>query len=262
MNKQKGAQAFGNRDDAFSPPDQDGQDGEDEGNITFKHRIYVPKNPLAWDSEGRLLLFEVSAGMKRIPKLSGPSQIVTFATAFAMFDAYATLAFVKAFMFSIPFFALLTMSSYLNQQSGVIVAKIELIRDKDLKLRKASGKSEEGSPDQKESTATSDQEQEEDEDEENFANEVEITNLRGEVERIHISDIKPVSTELAKQLILQKHNIKLTFPVFVNDLLMIIDRRGVIHNVDLFKAVLNGYKIDMYNTQAPSSDKDDEVANK
>ena len=115
MNKQKGAQAFGNRDDAFSPPDQDGQDGDDEGNITFKHRVYVPKTPLAWDSQGRLLLFEVSPGMKRIPKLSAPSQIVTFATAFAMFEAYATLAFVKAFMFSIPFFALLTMSSYLTQ---------------------------------------------------------------------------------------------------------------------------------------------------
>ena len=85
------------------------------------------------------------------------------------------------------------------------MAKIELIRDKELKLRKTGGKSEEGSTDQKESTATSDQEhEEEDEDEENFANEVEITNLRGEVERIHISDIKPVSTELAKQLILQR----------------------------------------------------------
>ena len=86
--------------------------------------------------------------------------------------------------------------------------------------------------------------------------------MRGEVERIHVRDIKPVSAELAKQLILQKQNIKLTFPVFVNDLLMIIDRRGTIHNVDLFKAVLNGYKIDMYNTQTPSSDKDDEVTKK
>jgi len=146
-NKQKGAQTFGNRDDAFSPPDQDGEDGNDEGNITFKHRIYVPKTPLAWDFDGRMLLFEVSPGMKRIPKLSAPSQIVTFATAFAMFEAYATLAFVKAFMFSMPFFALLTMSSYLTQQSGVIVAKIELIRDKELKLRKTSPKSEEGSSD-------------------------------------------------------------------------------------------------------------------
>jgi hypothetical protein len=50
-----------------------------------------------------------------------------------MFDAYATLAFFKCCVFSIPFVAFLTMSTYLGQQSGVIVAKIELLRDKDLK---------------------------------------------------------------------------------------------------------------------------------
>ena len=54
----------------------------------------------------------------------------------------------------------------------------------------------------------------------------------------------------------------LTFPVFINDLLMIIDRRGTIHNVEVFRAVLNGYKIDMLHTQAPSSDKDDEITTK
>jgi hypothetical protein len=44
---------------------------------------------------------------------------------------------------------------------------------------------------------------------------------------------------------------------------MIIDRRGSIHNVEVFRAVLNGYKIDMNNTQAPpSSEKDDEIVKK
>ena len=107
---------FGNRDDAFTPPEQEStQEGDEEGKIAFKHRLYVPKSPLVWDPEGRLLLFEVSPSMKRIPKLSAPTHIFTFATAFAMFDAYATLAFFKAFLFSVPFVALLTMGTYLTQ---------------------------------------------------------------------------------------------------------------------------------------------------
>jgi hypothetical protein len=56
--------------------------------------------------------------------------------------------------------------------------------------------------------------------------------------------------------------MKLTFPVFINDLLMIIDRRGTIHNVELVRAVLNGYKIDMLHTQVPSSEKDDDIVSK
>jgi hypothetical protein len=56
--------------------------------------------------------------------------------------------------------------------------------------------------------------------------------------------------------------MKLTFPVFINDLLMIIDKSGTIHNVDVFRAVLNGYKIDMLHTQVPPSDKDDDISTK
>ena len=63
----------GNRDDAFSPPEQEGQDGDEDGKISFKHRVYVPKTPLVWDAEGRMLLFEVSPSMKRIPKLALPT---------------------------------------------------------------------------------------------------------------------------------------------------------------------------------------------
>lgn len=40
----------------------------------------------------------------------------------------------------------------------------------------------------------------------------------------------------------------MTYPVFIEDLLMIIDRKGTIHNVEIFRAILNGYKIDLVNT--------------
>jgi hypothetical protein len=54
----------------------------------------------------------------------------------------------------------------------------------------------------------------------------------------------------------------MTYPVFVQDLLMIIDRRGTIHNNEIFRAILNGYKIDLKRTQTPNSEKDDELISK
>ena len=89
-----------------------------------------------------------------------------------------------------------------------------------------------------------------------------ISNLRGESERIRIADIKPLKADLAKQYLLSNQQVKLTFPVFICDLLMIIDRRGIIHNVEVFRAILNGYKIDKVNTQTPSSENDDDLVEK
>ena len=35
----------------------------------------------------------------------------------------------------------------------------------------------------------------------------------------------------------------------VQDLMMMVDIKGTIHNLDLFKAVMNGYKIDLSRVQ-------------
>lgn len=40
-------------------------------------------------------------------------------------------------------------------------------------------------------------------------------------------------------------SLKYTYPIFVQDLLMLVDMKGTIYNLDLFKAVMNGYKIDL-----------------
>ena len=53
---------------------------------------------------------------------------------------------------------------------------------------------------------------------------------------------------MAKNYFMNNNQVKLTFPVIICDLLMIIDRRGTIHNIELFRAILNGYKIDLVNT--------------
>ena len=89
-----------------------------------------------------------------------------------------------------------------------------------------------------------------------------IENLRGESETIRISDIRPLHPSVAKEHFSKATTSKQSFPVFVADLLMIIDRKGKIHNADLFRAILNGYKIDLVNTQVPNSEKDDDLLSK
>lgn len=143
----------------------------------------------------------------------------------------------------------------MTQQSSVIVSRIELLKEKE--LPEDATKKKEGEKDEEEGSGD-----EEGKQEDQYAEEVLIENLRGEVARINVTEIKPLNTEIAKQFILQQQTMKLTFPVFINDLLMIIDRRGTIHNVEVFRAVLNGYKIDMLNTQVPESEKDDDIATK
>lgn len=86
------------------------------------------------------------------------------------------------------------------------MAKIELVRDKELKISKTKQppSDQQGSGGETPSKSKEDEESEDDQENEQndqYVEEVEITNLRGEVERIHVNDIKPVSAELAKQLI-------------------------------------------------------------
>lgn len=56
-----------NEDEAFTPPGEDSQSG---GTPNFSgKRIYVPKVPLKFDNNGRLLLFEISSKFKNMPRL-------------------------------------------------------------------------------------------------------------------------------------------------------------------------------------------------
>jgi hypothetical protein len=55
------------------------------------------------------------------------------------------------------------------------------------------------------------------------------------------------------------NQLKVSYPVFVNKMIMFIQKRGKITNQELFKAVLNGYSIDLSKTKTPPSDKDDEI---
>ena len=53
-----------------------------------------------------------------------------------------------------------------------------------------------------------------------------------------------------------------TYPIFIQDLLMVIDRRGKIFNKEVFTAILNGYKIDLSQIREKDDseqDKDDMI---
>ena len=84
----------------------------------------------------------------------------------------------------------------MTQQSSVIVQRIELLKEKELgdnaNKKKETEKDEEARSGDEEGNL-----------EDQYAEEVLIENLRGEVARISISDIKPLNTEVAKQFILQ-----------------------------------------------------------
>ena len=90
----------------------------------------MPKTPLVFDSEGRLLLFEVSKNMKKLPRLTIPTYFVSLTSAIVMMDSFASLSFLKGALFGMPFLGFLLMSTYMTQQSSVIVQKIELLREK------------------------------------------------------------------------------------------------------------------------------------
>lgn len=75
---------------------------------------------------------------------------------------------------------------------------------------------------------------------------------------MRIEHIKPVREEIAKNYFRSK-KINITFPVIICDILMILDRKGKIYNKEVFRAILNGYKIDIKNTQTPASENDDDL---
>lgn len=51
-------------------------------------------------------------------------------------------------------------------------------------------------------------------------------------------------------------SFKFAYPIFIGDLMMIIDMQGVFSNPDIFKAVVNGYDIDLENTTGEADDSD------
>jgi hypothetical protein len=92
--------------------------------------VYVPKLPIVFDSDGKLLIFEASHHLKRMPRYQGPSYIFSMASAMIMMDAFVTIHYIKGMIFSVPFLTFLVISSYMSQQTSVIVSKIELLQDK------------------------------------------------------------------------------------------------------------------------------------
>lgn len=162
----------------------------------MKNRAYVPKLPLVFDTEGRLLLFEVSTQMKRIPLFTVPSYFLSLASCVVMVDAFAAMSVLKGCLFAFPFMTFLVFSTYMTQQSSVIVQRIELCKEKE--IGDNVNKKKEGEKDEEERSGD-----EEVNLEDQFAEEVLIENLRGEIARINVSEIKPLDTEIAKQFILQ-----------------------------------------------------------
>lgn len=142
-------------------------------------------------------------------RLTVPAYFMSMTSAIVMMDSIITMSYFKAFMFAQPFWLFLSMSTYMTQISYKIIKRIDLIEK------------------------TSD-----------MADELLIQNLRGETETIPIEAIRPLKGDTAREALMNQ-SLKSTYPVMVGDLMMIIDKKGTIHNIEILRAVLNGYKIDL-----------------
>ncbi len=147
-----------------------------------------------------------------------PSHFLAFTASLSMMDAFMSLHYFRALLMLAPFTFLMTVGTFLGQQSSLLVSKIELL------------------------------------DSENYiANEIRVENLKGEVEIIEISKIKKVLPNQVKTS-RQTAQLKYAYPVFIGDLMMILDMQGVFSNPEIFKAVVNGYDIDLENVMEDDSD--------
>jgi len=70
--------------------------------------------------------------MKRIPMFTVPSYFFSLASCVVMIDAFAAMSILKGCIFAFPFMSFLLFSTYMTQQSSVIVSRIELLKDKEL----------------------------------------------------------------------------------------------------------------------------------
>lgn len=139
-------------------------------------------------------------------RIAIPTYFLSASSSFVMMDAFMQALYFKAMMMSLPFTFFLSLGSYLTHQGSILISRIDLIGDED----------------------------------DGVAEKVIVNNLRGEQETVNITDFKALKSEQAKKFIVQSQ-VKVVFPVFVTDLLMIIDKNGAISNTELFKAVVNGY---------------------
>ena len=75
-----------------------------------------------------------------------PSYFLSLASCVVMIDAFAAMSVLKGCIFALPFMTFLVFSTYMTQQSSVIVSRIELLKDKELgedATKKKEGENEE-----------------------------------------------------------------------------------------------------------------------
>eukprot|EP00347_Sterkiella_histriomuscorum_P020783 403336475 len=182
-------------------------------------KVYIPRSFISFDENDKFLLYEISSKFRRLAGVTVPYYFAAFSSAMLMIDSYATLMYLQACMYSLPFLGFIFIGNMMHGQGNTLIKKIYLIQNKD----------------------------------EDVVEEVEIENLRGYKEIVSVKDIRKLQMDQAKKLN-ENSTLKYTYPVFIQDLMMLVDIQGTIHNLDVFKAVMNGYKIDLTQVQEANED--------
>lgn len=93
--------------------------------------------------------------------------------------------------------------------------------------------------------------------EDEIVDEVLLENMLGHLEVVKVRSIKSVSLKEAKIIresqIVPRHS----YPVFVDDILMFFDFTGTFQSIDLFRAIINGHKIDLSKVQTYRMNEDE-----
>ena len=161
----------------------------------MQQKVYVPKTQIKFNDKGRYKVFEASTWGKTYMYMTIPGFILSVWSGFAMVDAFLLLHYFKGFLIFGPFIFMVSINSMLTSMKSLMIESIYLLPT-----------------DPKHPS--------------DYADRVEIKTFRGDREVIRINDIKIVSRDLVKQSSAIRVWMKMTFPIFIEDILMLIDKNG------------------------------------
>ncbi|CDW74200.1 ebs-bah-phd domain-containing protein [Stylonychia lemnae] len=190
-------------------------------------KIYIPKTRIQFDNDDKFLLYLVSDRFKFQIMRRFNINIMVFASSLYTVHEFLIGHYILSAISSIPFTVGLFLSTVLQNQSTSSIKEIHLIQNK----------------------------------EDEVVEQLLVLNMNGDQETIYIKDIKKATSEVFRKHQQLSFLRGVTYPIMIQDLVMTIDLKGKITQQDVFRAIINGYKIDLTQIQNSLEDYSDNKNN-